>query len=306
MSRIVTLHVYSQRADPYWILSKEDERNLAQLLRSLEERSLFKAQGGVSTTGYRGFSLSLPSDRGPVMVNQGIVDPGSFELSFVDKGRAIERFLLDTAGESVPASLKEEVQRALSRSVEELWEERTRPPSDAAVCTPNAEDAPRYDPGAWNNNDFVRRRNNCYNYALDKPLNNGAIPGSTNGVSIVYSDCKAPKGPLEAATADKLIAVSDFSRKLSAGEGWYVALALKHDFTDCHWYRQDASGCWSHKLGVAAASDRDDSKNFITDPEHCNRGVYSQFCTYMIAGPDVDIELEDFALSAALARVGFT
>ncbi len=297
MPQLVRLHVFSQRADPSWYLSEEQEREFGRRLLGLRAQSLLKAQGGVPTFGYRGFSLSLLPTGGPLMrINQGIVDTGPFEVSFIDPERTIEKFLLDTASAEVSTALRQEILAALSLPVEELWNKRGKQRPAGPVCTPRAEDAPKYNPSIWNDLEDIRRENNCYNYALDKILNNSAIPGSTNGVPILYSDCKARHGPEEAAKADGLRITPDFSTKLAKGQGWYVALALKVDFSDCHWYRQDASGCWSHKLGSGAASNLDDDGEFITDPEYCAPGVYSNFCTYMIVGPDVDIEGDDDAL----------
>ena len=59
---------------------------------------------------------------------------------------------------------------------------------------------------------------------------------------------------------------------------------------DYHWYRQDADGMWSHKMGQTPATNRDNSNNLITDPAAANRGAYTNFCGYFcVYEPDVTI-----------------
>jgi hypothetical protein len=89
---------------------------------------------------------------------------------------------------------------------------------------------------------------------------------------------------------DGLLKVNDFSAQLQPGEGWYVALAVRPGH-DCHWYRQDANGCWSHKPGVDEATNLDNSKNIITDPSltSCDRGPYTDFCGFMVTKKGVVI-----------------
>jgi len=58
---------------------------------------------------------------------------------------------------------------------------------------------------------------------------------------------------------------------------------------DYHWYRQDKVGCWSHKPGSTPARNTDNSGHAIADPRTCNRGSYTNFCTYMITTRHVRI-----------------
>jgi hypothetical protein len=91
-----------------------------------------------------------------------------------------------------------------------------------------------------------------------------------------------------AAQADGLVVTPNFSGVLAAGKGWYVALVIWPN-TDYHWYRQDKNGCWSHKPGQTAVRNVDNSGKQIADPKTCNRGPYTQFCTYMITKKTVVI-----------------
>jgi hypothetical protein len=91
-----------------------------------------------------------------------------------------------------------------------------------------------------------------------------------------------------AAQADGLVVTPNFSGVLAPGFGWYVALVIWPN-NDYHWYRQDKNGCWSHKPGETPVRNVDNSGNQIADPKTCNRGPYTQFCTYMITKKTVVI-----------------
>ncbi|MGH9578251.1 MAG: hypothetical protein ACRD3R_12505, partial [Terriglobales bacterium] len=95
-------------------------------------------------------------------------------------------------------------------------------------------------------------------------------------------------GVQPSAQADGLVPTPNFSAVLGPGQGWYVALVIWPG-VDYHWYRQDDTGCWSHKPGQTAARNTDNGGNPITDPRTCNRGPYTDFCTYMITTKGVVI-----------------
>jgi hypothetical protein len=92
-----------------------------------------------------------------------------------------------------------------------------------------------------------------------------------------------------AAVSDGLHPSANFTGTLGPGHGWYVALVIWPG-VDYHWYRQDKVGCWSHKPGSTPARNTDDSGHAITDPKTCNRGPYTDFCTYMITTRKVHIK----------------
>ena len=50
---------------------------------------------------------------------------------------------------------------------------------------------------------------------------------------------------------------------------------------DYHWYRKHET-FWGHKPGSTAARNVDNSGNIITNPETCDRGMYSEFTGYML------------------------
>ena len=61
---------------------------------------------------------------------------------------------------------------------------------------------------------------------------------------------------------------------------YLIAMACIPDGSDYHFYRQDASGLWSHKNGGNVARNTDESGNLIHDPEKADRGRYSVFCGF--------------------------
>jgi hypothetical protein len=90
------------------------------------------------------------------------------------------------------------------------------------------------------------------------------------------------------AVSDGLHPCPNFAGTLGPGHGWYVALVIWPG-QDYHWYRQDKVGCWSHKPGHTPVINHDNSGRPITDPRTCNRGGYTNFCTYMITTRHVRI-----------------
>lgn len=289
MPFIVTLHVYSQRPDPTWILSSAEAARLLDLVRSLPERTALKARDIGSRDGYRGFSVSsVPSGLyggTQLAINEGIVDLGRSQASFFDRDRGLERWLLSTAADPETRAAIERVGSALDRPAADALRARAEAllfRAPVGKCPSKAADAPVYDPAAWNT-PAVQPCNNCYNYANNQITQTYAQPGLAHGVAVVYS-CS---GVGAAAAADGLVQVADFAGQLGPGEGWYVALAVDPG-NDAHWYRQDADGCWSHKLGADPVSNLDFHDNTITDPRTCARGGYD-FCTFMISNRSVVI-----------------
>jgi len=58
---------------------------------------------------------------------------------------------------------------------------------------------------------------------------------------------------------------------------------------DYHWYRHQMGGFWGHKPGSTAARNIDNSGVVVVNPETCNRGGYTNFCSYFYAGKSVKI-----------------
>jgi hypothetical protein len=139
---------------------------------------------------------------------------------------------------------------------------------------------PDYRPGRWNN-DAVQRSTNCYAYAADdaKGHQRGEkqVPGAAHGREL---QMRFDSGEVERLAA--LDGMIPLGRRPELREGHYlVALALDPGM-DFHWYRLGKDGLWSHKMGHDVATDRDENRRPITDPELCNRGRYSEFWGYFL------------------------
>lgn len=138
------------------------------------------------------------------------------------------------------------------------------------------------------------RNNNCYAYAL----NNQVIPGTT---SIWYKQQPGEYSGNMCYTYDKAHIVNavtaDFAkynivygtnllfyeigRNEKCPSGTYKVALVAYS-GDYHWYRQDADGYWSHKIGTTKVrrDDHSNKGNLILDPQISNNGSYINFFGY--------------------------
>lgn len=280
----VILDIFSGRPNPRWTLVGEQEAELLERIERIQTPSLSKAPGVTGKLGYRGFVLNRssisPEGGMKAIVHEGVLDFGHEQESRVADDRDLETWLLGTAsGPVLEGVVSDEVAVAITGSplnVPDLFKNRAAA-SKTGCNASQAVDAPTYNPGSWNVT-TVRPHNNCYNYTNDKITNTFAQPGRASGNPITSLDCA---DVLRAAQSDGLVAAAGFANPRAAGQGWYVALVIWPG-KDYHWYRQDVGGCWSHKPGQTAAKDTDNSGNSISDPQTCDRGPYTNFCTYMV------------------------
>lgn len=286
MPTLVTLHVYSGRPNPTWILSDAQEDEVAERLSSLRTFTNERPSGIVGGLGYRGFSIApfaetAAAGRG-VVVHEGIVDQGSGSPNVIDD-TDIEGWLASTA----QAQINDELRQFVLSSIGARGANRFNANLQAAAACPvsHAADAPAYNPAIWNI-PTVQPYNNCYNYANNHATNTFAQPGRATGHQATVMACSHVS---PAAISDGLRVTPNFSTPLGSGAGWYVALVVWPN-QDYHWYRQDSVGCWSHKPGQTAARNVDNAGEAIGDPRTCNRGPYTDFCDYMVTNRSVQIK----------------
>lgn len=76
---------------------------------------------------------------------------------------------------------------------------------------------------------------------------------------------------------------------------------------DCHWYRLDAGGKWSHKPGITRVTNLDMHNNEIQDPRHAAMGLYTfhKFMTSDSTGNNVRIDGPE-SCCKRLLRYAFT
>ena len=80
--------------------------------------------------------------------------------------------------------------------------------------------------------------------------------------------------------SDNPVMKPTLKHELCPNDHYLIALACIPDGSDYHFYRQDASGLWSHKTGGNPARNVDENNNIIYDPETADRGRYKIFCGY--------------------------
>ncbi|HVM81026.1 MAG TPA: hypothetical protein VMU06_18540 [Stellaceae bacterium] len=278
MPLLVTMHVYSGVPDPQWVISGDDEQELRRLVASPAAASAAAAQEGV--LGYRGFSVvDTAADPAAPHLFKVQAAAGAVPSHSIAGAPEIEHFLLWTGHKHVSDELSTHVQAALQTPI------GVGPAAAPVRCPPcQAHDAPVYTPAAWNHPP-VQANNNCYNYANNQITNTFAQPGRATGHMYTSLTCASVRA---AAQSDGLVPCPNFIAPLAAGAGWYVALVIWPG-QDYHWYRQDKSGCWSHKPGGTPARNTDNSGHLISNPRTCNRGPYTVFCTFMITRRTVHI-----------------
>ncbi|MEP3477830.1 MAG: hypothetical protein ABJZ55_01155 [Fuerstiella sp.] len=124
----------------------------------------------------------------------------------------------------------------------------------------------------------VRRRNNCYNFAMDQITPKFAEPGD---------GCGAPP---QSTWAEK--AVCDGLKPLSShrepdpvrntADGHNLALVIHKNGKDFHWFRQLPDGKWCHKLGGRRPTDRwrPDGASTLVSIEDPSTATYEKFSTF--------------------------
>ena len=277
MTLVIRMHVFSGVADPIWALSSDQAKELANMVAAMDATRPTAIRG----LGYRGFSILDPeAEEGRSAVLSDFADYDPHSGSFVTGAQEIEEFLLWTGREGLDDEIAEHVSAAIENPMSVI--------SDAAVsdisCPPcGGGEAPTYDPGYWNGSSARRLTNNCYNYANNKATNTFAQPGRGSGTEITALSCG---GVQPASISDGLRSVPTFRASISSG--WYVALVVWPG-KDYHWYRQDSSGCWSHKPGRTPATAVDNRDQKLVDPRVADRGPYTSFCSYMVTNRTVRI-----------------
>ena len=173
---------------------------------------------------------------------------------------------------------------------------------------------PVFEPDRWNENKYVRKSHNCYSYALNiidnvlagrckrimrkakktrkKHKHNKSKKGKKGDCGVLkpqpgaYSKTIRDRGKYNCKKVTfRMIKDNPVMKPIAKGvpcpvNYYLIAMACIPDGSDYHFYRQDASGLWSHKNGGNIARNTDESGNLIQDPEKADRGRYSVFCGF--------------------------
>lgn len=95
----------------------------------------------------------------------------------------------------------------------------------------------------------------------------------------MYPDPISCAGVRPAAVRDELIDNAGADNHCPE-EGHLVALVVAPGI-DFHWYRKGRNGHWTHKPGGTPVTNVDNTGATITDPRTADRGMYTDFCTFM-------------------------
>jgi hypothetical protein len=275
MAATVRLRIFSGRRNPSWSLTKAQTRELVTRLnisrrRGGESVQLFR-MGGL---GYHGFEVDPGPDpqslefEYPFTAYGGTVDFWDKEASTADIDRELERWLLESN-----SGLESAVLVQAKKEFETIYPDpkcRRRKSTKKTLAG-----RPLYRPKRWNDASAVQAANNCYSYANDlRHFRTGdhATPGESAKAPVDIGNCAEFR---QAALADKLKQIT----RLPAN-GAPLALFIKRNKLDYHWYRQDRSGLWSHKPGGFPVRSCDESGNPISRPRAADVGDYVVFCGY--------------------------
>ncbi|MGK3371361.1 hypothetical protein [Citrobacter youngae] len=279
MPLVITLDMYSGRPNPSWEVSDADAKKLRKMLAKTRKISTTSSPGSVGLLGYRGLLITSKGDLAlPTMMRafDGILEVASLDTpNYIDHNSEVEDFLLSTAGSALDNDEKQFITQEIQKNVS----------GGVANSLSNFElmAIPPYDPGKWNNNPTILRNNNCYNYGNDTITNTFAQPGRGTGQEGSY-----PPACLDTSAAaihDGLKSIPSIDITPSEGHVCALVVSTTPGFFDYHWYRRDSNGMWSHKPGQTAARNIDNSGRPISDPRHCDRGPYNNFCGFFNSIP---------------------
>ena len=163
-------------------------------------------------------------------------------------------------------------------------------------------DHPVFEPEKWNKDKNIKKAHNCYSYALNLiHKDQGELCGKyMNKTKKNFCSMLKPQPGRYAGYVDeykkkriytckkvhkRMKKDNPLIRKLRPNQkcpdGYYkMALTIREDLLDYHYYRQDKSGLWSHKMGSNAVTNKDASGKVIRDPQFADRGRYTIFCGY--------------------------
>lgn len=296
----VTADIFSGEFNPSWML--DEQQSKAVLEEISENRAVVvedaSALGGL---GYRGMIIEAESD--------DITEKYNLKDSFMiaTGTSADERAGTDLARqliEGIPVGKAELAERGLppDEELRGFLLEQVKAPRKVQLLTELDgimvhEEMPKdlkktcyyetckFNPGFWNNDNYVRRNNNCYNYARNKKTNTFAQPGRASGAYPNPMKCDAvTKGALSDGAHRRYDCFPESERSR-----WLMALVIWPG-RDYHWYRKAREGFWGHKPGSTAAKNTDNSGRVISNPERCDRGPYTQFCGYFYACKSMKIK----------------
>jgi hypothetical protein len=144
-------------------------------------------------------------------------------------------------------------------------------------CANDTCSQPSFTPAFWNQGS-IAFDNDGYNYATNHRTDTFAQPGRSTGDFCSSGSCFDAAVIGQYAQNDGLIP----SAGTCGGGRSVLALAVAPG-QDWLWFRKDARGTWSYKIGITLPTNLDFAGNVITNPATANLGAYTQFGGYFCA-----------------------
>ena len=281
----VELDIFSGRPNPSWILTEKDEKELFD--RLIADPSLMRpVSASPNRLGYRGYIISRLDEEQADSQEKKAKFPTRFRLGSglegPEKGAEASLWLLDTS-EQLDTEVDDYLREVARDSILRL----ERPQSSSGgpenihektgmSCVANYLTSST-DFSFWNGTSYYQANNNCYNFASNKRTNTYAQPGRSTGH--IYS-------AFTCANVTAAIKSDGWAASCRASNNLSICLVIWPN-RDFHFYRFCSGGRWCHKLAGAPAKNTDESGRSISNPQTCNRGVYTQFCDYWFADNSV-------------------
>jgi hypothetical protein len=284
MSVKITIDIFSGRPNPVVELSDKEGREALERLAPAEPLQHDEAEkAGTPILGYRGLIVEQTNAKSDLpsrfrvtsgqLIGGGLAhrasDPDFEKFFFSSKGPARNAKSIAGLRNTITAEVARSIEIREAFTVQQiLW-----PLLITCPC------APLYEPGWWNDGPAGQKQwnNNCYNYACNYRTDTFAQPGDAAGAIYSSFSCASVK---PAAVKDALEDQPNANNKCPE-EGHLVALVIAPG-SDFHWYRKGRNGYWTHKPGHTPVTNVDNSGHLITDPRTANRGMYTDFCTFMV------------------------
>ncbi|UJR15981.1 hypothetical protein I4U23_002900 [Adineta vaga] len=267
----VTLHVFSAKPNPVWMINTTQIVNLKnvvkKILKEYDHRQLLPVNFTTRIMGYHGFTISCSAEK----------------QIFVHGLTSLEKQLLNSGRLYLTPTIIRHVSEHLGRSIVlTKYVVLTRINCDH-VPIKGSDKVPIYNPLTGNGGCFVKKqsKNNCYAYGTNIVTNTFPQPGRHSGNKFSAITCESVR---KAAVLDGLVYYGTTLPRGHPKIGHFVALLLWPN-ADYHWVRKDASGYWSHKPGAGAITNKDNRGASIINPSTANLAPWRLFCGYYIAQP---------------------
>lgn len=282
----VRLKIFSGVRDPEWIIeNSDDQKRIIDFLAAAEDRlkELQRQQrqkpstrseiplSALPSTGYRGFEVTVDGKTHRV-----------FQDALVNMAAATEQ---------IERSLPETIDQFLfSTYADELMKRYELPPTVVraqvggphpiaglpATCdtSPLEIGHTTYRPPLWVGEPFCD--NTCYGYAANVRTEDIVVPDDST------RELWSPQNLIDALAEDGLgDAIDQVPTGPPDAHGSHYVVALLQVFGGTkgsfHFLRLDRSGCWSHKVGNEAVTQRDDRNPKVKMTDLCSARFGSEF-----------------------------